>query len=69
MYETGKMLERVRERIKNTTPYYLQKFDRLFNPNYNAIYASDDYQKETEYYENNKIREDRNFLIEWNSRK
>lgn len=69
MYETGKMLERVRERIKNTTPYYLQKFDRLFNPNYNAIYGSDDYQKETEYYENNKIREDRNFLIEWNSRK
>ena len=69
MYEMGKLLEKVRERIKNTTPYYLQKFDRLFNPNYNALYGDDDYDKESLYYENNKEREDRNFLVEWNSRR
>ena len=51
------------------TPYYLQKFDRLFNPNYNALYGDDDYDKESLYYENNKEREDRNFLVEWNSRR
>lgn len=55
--------------MKNTTPYYLQKFDRLFNPNYNALYGDDDYDKESLYYENNKEREDRNFLVEWNSRR
>lgn len=69
MYEMGKLLEKVRERIKSTTPYYLQKFDRLFNPNYNALYGNDDYDKESLYYENNKEREDRNFLVEWNSRR
>lgn len=69
MYEMGKLLEKVRERIKSTTPYYLQKFDRLFNPNYNALYGDDDYDKESLYYENNKEREDRNFLVEWNSRR
>lgn len=69
MYEMGKLLEKVRERVKNTTPYYLQKFDRLFNPNYNALYGDDDYDKESLYYENNKEREDRNFLVEWNSRR
>lgn len=69
MYEMGKLLGKVRERIKSTTPYYLQKFDRLFNPNYNALYGDDDYDKESLYYENNKEREDRNFLVEWNSRR
>lgn len=69
MYEMGKLLEKVRERVKNTTPYYLQKFDRLFNPNYNALYGDGDYDKESLYYENNKEREDRNFLVEWNSRR
>ena len=69
MYEMSKLLGKVRERVKSTTPYYLQKFDRLFNPNYNALYGDGDYQKEDKYYEDNKTREDRNFLIEWNSRK
>ena len=70
MFEVGLMLERVRERIVKTTPYYLQKFDRLFNPNYNFLYGSNDnYDEEMKYYENNKESEDRNFLVEWNSRK
>lgn len=69
MYEMSKLLGKVRERVKNTTPYYLQKFDRLFNPNYNALYGDGDYAKEDKYYEDNKEIEDRNFLIEWNSRK
>lgn len=69
MYEMSKLLGKVRERVKSTTPYYLQKFDRLFNPNYNALYGDGDYAKEDKYYEDNKEIEDRNFLIDWNSRK
>ena len=49
MFEIGWMLQRVRERVIKTTPFYLQNFDRLFNHN----------------YEN----EDRNFLVEWNTKK
>ena len=70
MFEIGRMLEKVRERVIKTTPYYLQKFDRLFNPNYNFLYGNtDNYDEEMKYYENNKESEDRNFLVEWNSRK
>ena len=70
MFEIGWMLQRVRERIIKTTPFYLQNFDRLFNPNYNFLYGSiDNYDEEMKYYENNKENEDRNFLVEWNSKK
>lgn len=70
MFEIGWMLQRVRERIIKTTPFYLQNFDRLFNPNYNFLYGSiDNYDEEMRYYENNKENEDRNFLVEWNSKK
>lgn len=70
MFEIGWMLQRVRERVIKTTPFYLQKFDRLFNPNYNFLYGSiDNYDEEMIYYENNKENEDRNFLVEWNSKK
>ena len=70
MFEIGWMLQRVRERIIKTTPFYLQNFDRLFNPNYNFLYGSiDNYDEEIRYYENNKENEDRNFLVEWNSKK
>lgn len=70
MFEIGWMLQRVRERVIKTTPFYLQKFDRLFNPNYNFLYGSiDNYDEEMRYYENNKENEDRNFLVEWNSKK
>ena len=66
MFEIGWMLQRVRERIIKTTPFYLQNFDRLFNPNYGSI---NNYDEEMRYYENNKENEDRNFLVEWNSKK
>lgn len=67
MFEIGWMLQRVRERVIKTTPFYLQNFDRLFNPNYNFLYGSiDNYDEEMRYYENNKENEDRNFLVEWN---
>lgn len=70
MFEIGWMLQKVRERIIKTTPFYLQNFDRLFNPNYNFLYGSiDNYDEEIKYYENNKENEDRNFLVEWNSKK
>lgn len=70
MFEIGWMLQRVRERVIKTTPFYLQNFDRLFNPNYNFLYGSiDNYGEEMRYYENNKENEDRNFLVEWNSKK
>ena len=70
MFEIGWMLQRVRERVIKTTPFYLQNFDRLFNPNYNFLYCSiDNYDEEMRYYENNKENEDRNFLVEWNSKK
>lgn len=70
MFEIGWMLQRVRERIIKATPFYLQNFDRLFNPNYNFLYGSiDNYNEEMRYYENNKENEDRNFLVEWNSKK
>lgn len=70
MFEIGWMLRRVRERVIKTTPFYLQNFDRLFNPNYNFLYGSiDNYDEEMRYYENNKENEDRNFLVEWNSKK
>lgn len=70
MFEIGWMLQRVRERVIKTTPFYLQNFDRLFNPNYNFLYASiDNYDEEMRYYENNKENEDRNFLVEWNTKK
>lgn len=70
MFEIGWMLQRVRERIIKTTPFYLQNFDRLFNPNYNFLYGSiNNYDEEMRYYENNKENEDRNFLVEWNSKK
>lgn len=70
MFEIGWVLQRVRERIIKTTPFYLQNFDRLFNPNYNFLYGSiDNYDEEMRYYENNKENEDRNFLVEWNSKK
>ena len=70
MFEIAWMLQRVRERIIKTTPFYLQNFDRLFNPNYNFLYGSiDNYDEEMRYYENNKENEDRNFLVEWNSKK
>lgn len=70
MFEIGWMLQRVRERVIKTTPFYLQKFDRLFNPNYNFLYGSiDNYDEEMRYYENNKENEDRNFLVEWNTKK
>lgn len=70
MFEIGCMLQRVRERVIKTTPFYLQNFDRLFNPNYNFLYGSiDNYDEEMRYYENNKENEDRNFLVEWNSKK
>lgn len=70
MFEIAWMLQRVRERVIKTTPFYLQKFDRLFNPNYNFLYGSiDNYDEEMRYYENNKENEDRNFLVEWNSKK
>lgn len=70
MFEIGWMLQRVRERVIKTTPFYLQKFDRLFNPNYNFLYGSiDNYDEEMRYYVNNKENEDRNFLVEWNSKK
>lgn len=70
MFEIGWMLQRVRERIIKTTPFYLQNFDKLFNPNYNFLYGSiDNYDEEMRYYENNKENEDRNFLVEWNSKK
>lgn len=70
MFEIGWMLQRVRERIIKTTPFYLQNFDRLFNPNYNFLYGSiDNYDEEMRYYENNKENEDRNFLVEWNTKK
>lgn len=70
MFEIGWMLQRVRERVIKTTPFYLQNFDRLFNPNYNFLYGSiDNYDEEMKYYENNKENEDRNFLVEWNSKK
>lgn len=70
MFEIGWMLQRVRERVIKTTPFYLQNFDRLFNPNYNFLYGSiDNYDEEKRYYENNKENEDRNFLVEWNSKK
>ncbi len=70
MFEIGWMLQRVRERVIKTTPFYLQNFDRLFNPNYNFLYGSiDNYDEEMRYYENNKENEDRNFLVEWNSKK
>lgn len=42
----------------------------MFNPNYNFLYGSiDNYDEEMRYYENNKENEDRNFLVEWNSKK
>lgn len=70
MFEIGWMLQRVRERVIKTTPFYLQNFDRLFNPNYNFLYGSiDNYDEEMRYYENNKENEDRNFPVEWNSKK
>ncbi len=70
MFEIAWMLQRVRERVIKTTPFYLQNFDRLFNPNYNFLYGSiDNYDEEMRYYENNKENEDRNFLVEWNSKK
>lgn len=70
MFEIGWMLQRVRERVIKTTPFYLQNFDRLFNPNYNFLYGSiDNYDEEMRYYENNKENEDRNFLVEWNTKK
>lgn len=70
MFEIGWMLQRVRERVIKTTPFYLQNFDRLFNPNYNSLYGSiDNYDEEMRYYENNKENEDRNFLVEWNTKK
>lgn len=70
MFEIGWMLQRVRERVIKTTPFYLQNFDRLFNHNYNFLYGSiDNYDEEMRYYENNKENEDRNFLVEWNSKK
>ncbi len=70
MFEIGWMLQRVRERVIKTTPFYLQNFDTLFNPNYNFLYGSiDNYDEEMRYYENNKENEDRNFLVEWNSKK
>lgn len=70
MFEIGWMLQRVRERVIKTTPFYLQNFDRLFNPNYNFLYGSIyNYDEEMRYYENNKENEDRNFLVEWNSKK
>lgn len=70
MFEIGWMLQRVRERVIKTTPFYLQNFDRLFNPNYNFLYGSiDNCDEEMRYYENNKENEDRNFLVEWNSKK
>lgn len=70
MFEIGWMLQRVRERVIKTTPFYLQNFDRLFNPNYNFLYGSiDNYDEEMRYYESNKENEDRNFLVEWNSKK
>ena len=70
MFEIGWMLQRVRERVIKTTPFYLQNFDRLFNPNYNFFYGSiDNYDEEMRYYENNKENEDRNFLVEWNTKK
>lgn len=70
MFEIAWMLQRVRERVIKTTPFYLQNFDRLFNPNYNFLYGSiDNYDEEMRYYENNKENEDRNFLVEWNTKK
>ena len=70
MFEIAWMLQRVRKRVIKTTPFYLQNFDRLFNPNYNFLYGSiDNYDEEMRYYENNKESEDRNFLVEWNSKK
>ena len=42
MFEIAWMLQRVRERVIKTTPFYLQNFDRLFNPNYNFLYGSID---------------------------
>lgn len=70
MFEIAWMLQRVRERVIKTTPFYLQNFDRLFNPNYNFLYGSiDNYDEEMRYYENNKENEERNFLVEWNSKK
>ena len=70
-----KMLMNVRNNLEKSTPYYVEKFDRLFNPNYNYLYnnnLSDDesleqYKKEEQYYNEHKEVEDDNFLAEWNS--
>lgn len=69
-----KMLLNVRNNLKNTTPYYVKKFDRLFNPYYNLLYHNDlsddellkQYQEEEKYYIEHKKEEDEKFLIEFN---
>ena len=68
------MLQNVRRNIERTTPYYLKDFDRLFNPNYNAIYNSNltneeqikQYEEESIYYNEHKKEEDEKFLTEYN---
>ena len=72
-----KMLMTVRNNLEKSTPYYVEKFDRLFNPNYNYLYnnnlSNDDsleqYKREEQYYSEHKDEEDNNFLTEWNSYK
>jgi len=76
------MLCNVRKNIEQSTPYYLIKFDRLFNPNYNAMYHEINineeknkyknqkiYAEEDEYYKKHKEEEDLKFIYEWNSKK
>lgn len=72
-----KMLMNVRTNLKNTTPYYVKNFDRLFNPYYNSLYHNDltddellkQYQEEEKYYTENKEKEDKKFLLSWNAHK
>ena len=69
-----KMLMNVRKNIEKSTPFYLKNFDRLFNPNYNAIYNNNlseeeqlkKYEEEQKYYLEHKTEEDEKFLTEYN---
>ena len=73
--ERGIVLQRVRERILESTPEYLPNFDALFNPNYhNDVGLSESdliekYKREEEYYETHKNDEDQKFFIDWNTPK
>lgn len=71
--ERGLLLQRVRERILESTPEYLPNFDALFNPNYhNDIGLSESdllekYKQEEDYYSTHKEEEDQKFLVDWNT--